>query len=229
MNYHMTLRSRNEKTGPIPVSTSSAKTCPPSCPFNRGGGCYAAGGPLAMHWAKVTSGERGESFASFLDSIVRLPDDALWRHNQAGDLPGFGDAIDADALASLVEANGGRRGFTYTHKPVTFGPHADANAAAVYAANRGGFTVNVSANNLADADAKAELGIGPVVVVLPADQQAKTLATPEGRKVIVCPATYRDDVTCSSCGLCANVWRNVIVGFPAHGSSKRKASAACSQ
>lgn len=51
------------------------------------------------------------------------------------------------------------------------------------------------------------------------------IATPKGRKVVVCPATHRDDVSCKTCGLCAVRDRKVIVGFPAHGVHKSRASA----
>ena len=69
MNFHLTLKSSNVKTGPIPVSTSSAATCPPTCPFNNGEGCYAGSGPLALHWKKVTEKTRGDQFAEFLNKI----------------------------------------------------------------------------------------------------------------------------------------------------------------
>jgi len=216
----LTLKSLNSKTGPIPVSTSTAATCPTSCPF-QGKGCYAESYPLKSRWDEVTDGRRGGSFDALLPQIAALPEGQLWRHNQAGDLPGVGDHIDTAALARLVAANKGRRGFTYTHKPM----HTAAARRAVAKANAGGFTVNLSANNLAHADTLAALAIAPVVVVLPSTVTGnQTLATPEGRRVTVCPATYRDDVTCASCGLCAKQ-RAVIVGFPAHGTYKRNASA----
>jgi hypothetical protein len=89
-----------------------------------------------------------------------------------------------------------------------------------------GFTVNLSANTLAHADQLAALNIGPVVVVQDAVEGTRAdTVTPEGRKVATCPATYRDDVTCASCGLCAVRDRKVIVGFPAHGAAKRAAAA----
>lgn len=222
MLTHMTLKSRNAKTGDIPVSTTSAESCPTSCPFNNmnAGGCYAASGPLGMHWAKVTNGERGEDWESFCNSVESLPTGQLWRHNQSGDLPGKGNAIDFGALSALVSANKGKRGFTYTHKPMT----NKRNRNAIRKANDGGFTINLSANNLSHADTLADLEIAPVVTVLPSDTVGKTLKTPQGRKVIVCPATYRDDVTCKSCGLCQKN-RAAIVGFPAHGVSKKRASA----
>lgn len=221
-NVSLTLVSRNAKTGPIPVSTTSAETCPPACPFNNKGGCYASNGPLAMFWQKVTARKLGASWDEFTKQVSKLNKGALWRHNQAGDLPGDGVAIDSIALAKLVRANNGKRGFTYTHYDSL--AHA-ANRRAIASANKAGFTINLSANNLAHADKLAALGIAPVAVVLPASVHGNVkLATPQGRKVVVCPATYRDSVSCASCGLCA-LQRNAIVGFPAHGVQKRKADA----
>jgi len=202
------------KTGPIPVSTSSKATCPDACPF-KSGGCYAQGGPLNIHWNKITSGERGTDFEGFLAAVKKIRRGQLWRHNQAGDLAGDNNVIDTKALKALVSANRGRKGFTYTHKPMTA-----ENMEAVRHANENGFTVNLSANNLRHADELKALNVGPVVVVLPSDQTKNTI-TPDGHKVVVCPAVIRDDVTCASCGLCQKQ-RNAIVGFPAHGIAKKK-------
>jgi hypothetical protein len=182
-----------------------------------GSGCYAESGPLALHWRKVTAGERGIDWESFVAIVDAMPLDTLWRHNQAGDLPGTGAAIDAARLTKLVRANNGKRGFTYTHKSMT----AD-NRRAVREANDNGFTINLSANNLAHADELSDLDIAPVVVVMPRD--AVNTLTPAGRKVVICPAETRDDVTCETCQLCARRDRNgIIIGFPAHGSGARRA------
>ena len=221
MNTHQiqfTRTSRNAKTGPMPVTTTSEETCASDCPLKHNG-CFAEGGPLAILWRKVTARKAGIAWADAMVSIKALPKGALWRHNQAGDLPGVGNNIDAAAMRQLVRANKGKRGFTYTHKPMT----AD-NADAVIDAIAHGFTVNLSANDLAHADKLAELGIAPIVVVLPADQTCAT-KTPAGRHVAICPATISDNVTCVTCGLCAMASRKSIIGFPAHGANKRKASA----
>lgn len=223
--YHLTLASGNAKTGSIPVSTSPSKTCPPSCPL-RGGGCYAQSGPLAWHWRRVSQGERGTSWGKFTASIAELPAGQLWRHNQAGDLPGTGDAIDSRALAQLVRANEGKRGWTYTHKPVVGdGNIATGNRASVRHANRNGFTINLSANNLRHADELKAADCGPVVVVVPGDS-AHTVYTPAGNRVVVCPAQRSEGVTCADCGLCARQ-RSVIVGFLAHGRSSKRVEALC--
>ena len=220
MKVHLTLKSRNAKTGPIPVSTTTAETCPTACPFNHGnaGGCYAASGPLALHWRKVTDGAAGTSFDRFLDSIRARPAGQLWRHNQAGDLIGAADEIDIAALDQLAAANAGKRGFTYTHKPA----ETALERAAIKRANDAGFTVNLSANDMAHADRLAALDIAPVVVVMPRDA-TENATTPDGRRVVVCPATQRDDVSCASCKLCARADRKVIVGFPAHGALAKRA------
>lgn len=224
LRVSLTLKSRNEKTGPIPVSTTTALTCPKACPFNRAndGGCYADGGPLRIQWDKVTNGKAGMAWDEFTEAVRALPNGQLWRHNQAGDLPGIGDEIDNSALDKLVQANTGKKGFTYTHKPMT-----PENIKAVKSSNNSGFTINLSGNNLSHADELADLNIGPVVVVLPADQRENTV-TPKGRKVVICPATQRDDVSCMTCGLCARL-RDAIVGFPAHGAAHKKANAIASR
>lgn len=225
MRVTLTLKSANRKTGPMPVSTTSADTCPPSCPL-QGAGCYAALGHVGMHWRKVTNGKTGTDWSGFCASVASLPADTLWRHNQAGDLPGAGDRIDAAQLRELVGANQDKRGFTYTHKPVAGSSYrATHNRRAVAAANRDGFTINLSANTLAHADELAQLEIGPVVVVLDAPEGIRAdTHTPAGRKVATCPATYRGDVTCLSCGLCQRQNRKVIVGFPAHGQQRAAAA-----
>ena len=219
---HLTMKSSNEKTGKIPVSTTEAQTCPAACPFNNAneGGCYAESGPLKMHWMKVSDKARGDTWPVFIGKIANLKADTLWRHNQAGDLPGRNDQLDATACMELAQANDGKRGFTYTHYDVL---GSKRNRMIVTQMNRSGFTVNLSANNVAHADQLADLDAGPVATVLPIDQTANTV-TPAGRKVVVCPATIRDDVSCASCQLCQRQ-RDFIIGFPAHGTSKKKADA----
>ena len=219
---HLTLVSRNMKTGPIPVSTTTAETCPDNCPL-KAKGCYAKGGPLAIHWRKVTEGKSGMNWDSFCHAIDGLPKGQLWRMNQAGDLPGVNDALDTIALGQLVQANRGKRGFTYTHKPLsTYEEHL-----AIKRANAQGFTINLSANSPTHADTLSDLDIGPVVTVLPQDQTENS-TTPAGRKIVVCPATIRDNVSCATCGLCQKVNRDCIIGFPAHGNGRKVASAIAS-
>ena len=202
MNYHLTIKSGNAKTGPIPVSTSA--------------------------------GRRGRDFPTFLrslaDTLAKLPARQLWRHNQAGDLPGKGNRTNRKQCIALakVSASAGSRGYTYTHKPCLDGesPAAPRNRETIAAMNRAGMTVNLSGNNPAHADRLADLAIAPVVAVLPSTHEGKTFATPAGRKGIVCPAQLPGSaVTCATCGLCAVADpRRPIVGFLAHGPAVRRAN-----
>jgi len=218
--FHITPKSKNAKVGKMAVTTSTAKTCPTSCPFKRNG-CYADSGPLKLHWDKVTEGERGDDWSTFISKIKDLPAGSKWRHNQAGDLPGDMEKLNDEKCIELAKANKGKRGFTYTHYDVL---DNFQNAITVNSMNHLGFTVNVSANNLEHADKLCDMDIAPVATVLPIEQTTNTV-TPKGRKVVVCPATYKDDVSCASCMLCEKWDRNVVVGFPAHGTSKKKAAA----
>jgi|TARA_R110000823_G_C15865939_1_gene493690 hypothetical protein len=231
--YHLTKKSKNKKVSDlknkvyVPVSTSSFSTCPDNCSLKKvitedgveTNGCYGDDYHLSMHWKKVSNGERVHT--DFMEQIAALPDGTLWRHNQAGDLAGDNNHIDGGELKKLVKANTGKRGYTYTHKPMD---NAN-NRNAVQHANNNGFIINLSAENLKQSDELADLGIAPVAVVLPSDHVGNT-KTPKGRKVIQCPATREGDTTtsCARCKLCA-ISRDFIIGFPAHGAGKNKANA----
>ncbi len=224
MLVKLTRISLNKKIGPIPCTISSKETCPPACPL-KNSGCYADSGPLAIHWNRLSKKEKisknDHNHNSLCDQIKTLPTGQLWRHNTAGDLPGKGNRINKKQLLDLVEANKGRKGFTYTHKPLT-----DHNIKLIRAANNGGFTVNISANNIAHADQiRAKFKDIPLTVVMPADQLANT-TTKAGHKIVICPAVKKSNVSCNTCKLCANPGREIIIGFPVHGAGKNKAACA---
>lgn len=208
-------RSGNRKTGPIPVSISSAETCPPSCKFY-GDGCYAEFHMLKRHWANVP--ENGLTWNQFLDKVRALPPGTLWRHNEAGDLPGIGIRLALDKFYRLILANQGRRGFTFTHKPIL--ACDTVTHAAIHFANESGFVVNLSADSLDQADWLAERRIAPVAVVVPTDFPLHG-TTPHGRPVVICPAETKG-LTCEDCQLCAYAKRKAIVGFRAHGQMKTR-------
>jgi hypothetical protein len=211
MKYHFIHSSANRKTGPIPVTYSQRETCPPSCPHYRAD-CYAEDFLTRLAWDKVPA--RGGSLGELCASIAALPAGQLWRMNIAGDLPGQGEELDPAALGQIVAANAGRRGFTYTHKKT---PEA---LEWIHHANAWGFTVNLSADDVGEADALADTEAGPVCAIVPSDTPEKTY-TPAGRTVIVCPAQTREGVSCVTCQLCARPDRGVIIGFRAHGTRAR--------
>ena len=215
--FHLTPVSSNKKVGPIPVTTSSRSTCPDVCPL-KANGCYPEYGPLKIHWDAVSSGKRGGSLDDLCTQIKTLPKGQLFRFWQAGDFPGDGKALDTSSMLALIRANQGRRGFGYSH----YDPTVEHNANLIRSANERGLTINLSANNLEHADQLADTGAGPVVTILPMDAP-RTLKTPAGRHVAVCPAEYTDGLNCARCGVCAVEQRKTIIGFRAHGSGKAKA------
>lgn len=223
MKYSFTRISRNIKTGPIPVTMSHKETCPTACPL-KSSGCYAESGNVNIHWNNISTGKRGMDWSELIDNIKALPKGQLFRHNVAGDLLHAGQMLDSLMLDQLTEAANGKQGFTYTHHRVT-GQDVTAahNREEVYRANAGGFTVNLSANSPEHADELFSLGIAPVVTLVDIDAP-KISHTPAGRAIVVCPAVTTDGVTCASCGLCAKRDRRSIVGFPVHGTSKKKAA-----
>ncbi len=142
--------------------------------------------------------------------------------------------IDADYFDALLDAvpNKGQS-FTYTH----FSWHKWADKL-----KPGKTVVNFSADTLVSAAAASRAV--PTVVVLPESEWEngkKTSAPLFGRTnnrgdlivsdrvpVVRCPAEYRDGFSCRDCGngdpLCARLDRNFIIGFTAHGASKKKAA-----
>lgn len=208
-------KSANAKIGAIPCTTTDKHSCPDSCAL-KNTGCYAESGFYTrVNWNKVTSGERGDTWETLCASVAKLPEGQLWRHNVAGDLPHEHQLIDGTKVAALVAANGGRKGFTYTHHNMDH----KANRDAIVASNAGGFTINLSADNPTMADTLVGLGIAPVVSVVP-PEQVTNFVTKGGHKVVICPAAIREGVTCATCKMCAIGDRKTIIGFPAHGATK---------
>lgn len=232
--FLITHKSGNRITGPIMITTSPRSTCPTACPFRKDGDtseaglCYAEHGHLGHYiWNGLDKTKAGQmisdripvySFNDLEKVIKALPSDTLWRHNQAGDLPSDDKkTIAVDRLRKLIAANEGRRGFTYTHFDVV---KHQSNREAVREANIKGFTVNLSADTLEEADELANTECGPITVVVSAEQMTNTV-TPAGRKVIICPARVNEGMTCATCAICATQ-RKAIVAFPALGPAKSK-------
>jgi hypothetical protein len=222
LRFHLTLRSSNVKTGPIPVSSSPRATCAPSCPFLKNG-CYGESYPMKFHWDKVSDGTRGVSAPEFFRLIAALLPGTYWRHNQIGDLPANLGRISRRFLRGLVAANKGKRGYTYTHHNLSLGE----NLSLLRSANRQGFTVNISTETESAADSAIAAGL-PAVLTVPSTEQRKVWQTAAGNRVVTCPAQRVEDLTCMACELCHKRPSKLIIAFLAHGSGKNKVNAAIS-
>lgn len=220
MFYQFVKKSGNAKIGSMACTNSTKKTCPPACPL-RWKGCYAeAGFHTRLNWDKLTAGERGGTWEELMAHIAAIPSGEIWRHNVSGDLPPIAEnEISNCAVNDLITANRGKRGFTYTHYPMD-----RTNARIVRQANNSGFTINASANTLAQAADYHRRGLPTVTLVSDSQNGDQWRKLERGKMTVVqCPAEYREDVTCKSCGLCARSKRDVVVGFTVHGTQKKTA------
>lgn len=219
--FSLTRISSNKKTGPIATSYTSSNSCPETCPL-KGSGCYAELGPTALHWRKV-SDKTQQGIDWFINELDTLKRGSMFRHNVAGDLPHSAGIIDKEALGRITEAVAARslKAFTYTHHL----PDRGSNALVLAAANAGGFTVNLSANNVQQAIAYAGTYRLPVVTIVePAFWQGCKSQNVDGKTFVRCPAEYLDSVQCIDCKLCAVSTRETIIGFTVHGTRKNKAA-----
>jgi len=131
--------------------------------------------------------------------------------------------LDAEYLDALLDAVP-RKGvsFTYSHfDPLVYGWGKKLK--------EGKTVINFSTESPAAAAASIYNGV-PSVVVLREDywQGSKTQSAPFDVKIVRCPAEYREGFSCRDCGngvpLCARLDRDYIIGFTAHGPSKKKAA-----
>jgi hypothetical protein len=214
----LTTVSGNAKVGPIPVSTTEEKSCPKECSLN-GNDCYARFGPLSIHWKKVGSG-RGDNWDSFCKRVGKFLKNQLWRHNQAGDLPQDENGkIDKKKCEKLLKASSHTRGWTYTH----YNPFDSHNQKIIKKMNKSsGMTVNLSSDNVSQADEFFKLGIAPVVTILPENCEKTGNFTPGGIPIVICPAQKVENMNCATCKLCQVKNRKSIVGFIAHGTAKKR-------
>ena len=218
--FKLTARSSNRKTGPIATTMSSAETCPDTCPFNKGGGCYAAGGPTAIHWGRLTRRETGGDWMALVHEIrdAKLKPGTLLRHNVAGDLPHDGGKIRADILRTLtgIFLDAGLIPFTYTHHK-----QDGFNLPPIRDAINAGFTINLSCDSEAQASERYRDGL-PAVCVVPSTDQRRSWTDQDGVKFQTCPAQLKDGITCQACQLCTKADRACVVAFRSHGTSHKR-------
>ena len=218
----LTMSSKNVKVGAMPASTTSEGTCPPTCSFIVDGKktCYPKVGFFTrLHWEAVSSGKRGDNWNAFCSRVGTFPIAQRWRHNVAGDLYGSRGRLNRRNCMRLARSAKHTRGWTYTHY------RGARNLETVKAMNSvGGFTVNMSADTMREADTFFAAGL-PTVVVLPMDAPHRGNVTPMGVPIVVCPAQTQDTMTCLKCGLCQIGQRKSIVGFLAHAKNAKSISA----
>ena len=178
-------------------------------------------GPLALHWNKVSNGDRGKGWRDHLADLATLPLLSPLRLNQSGDLPHSAGKISRRYLVALLDVIKRRklRAWTYTHHDLVKGENAELLRRAV----RSGLTINISTETVEAADAVIAAGL-PATITVPSTEKRTAWFTPEQNFVMVCPE-QRDgrDVTCADCTLCHNRGKRVVIAFKAHGTRKATA------
>jgi len=208
--------SANRKTGPVAVTYVSQASCPTTCTF-RGAGCYAELGMTGIHTSRVNQSK---------DSAVALARkeaaaiDALKTTHRPMRLHVVGDCKTPDAArivsaaSERYTAKNGQPTWTYTHAWRSVPREA-----------WGRVSVLASVETLADAAKALKRGYASAVVVGSFPSDGKAYSTPDGLKVIPCPAQTAHK-TCIECRLCMNadslVDRKAVIAFEAHGSRKNK-------
>ena len=220
MQVAITHASGNSQTGAMPVTVTERQSCPETCPFFEKG-CYGKYHLQGVHWRAVSDHKRGVSWDEFITQVSKFAPAQLWRHNVTGDLPHILGDINPRMVDSLVRANRGKKGFTFSHHVLN-----DHNVQVIQDANARGFTINASTESVEVADSvMSEHGI-PAVAVIPSTESRRFFHTESGRKVIVCPAKiHKGKVNCASCGLCQQSDREFIIAFPSHGTAKKAVDA----
>lgn len=215
--------SSNKKIGPMSCSMTEKKSCPSSCMWKTKG-CYGLYGNVNIHWNRLNkSNDERYDWKNFIKQVSQLHPKQIWRHNVVGDLPGVGNRVDKRKMMELIRANNSKV-ICFTHKPVLGNSkQAKKNRQLIALANKKGFCISLSADNLSHADQLCDLKVAPVVVVLPQDA-IENILTPKGRRVLVCPQQRNERLTCSICQICSKKNREFIVGFRAHGCAKKHVS-----
>lgn len=216
-DIHLTARSGNSKTGPIPVTYRPMSTCPAECPF-LGNGCYGTGRIFAL-------ANKYAATMRAVDMLAKLahrdPNARFLRDRVVGDILDGSGAIDHEYVETVaaVAIAAGLIPFGYSHVWRRF------TAADVRRIARTGYVMNASCETREDVRRAINLGM-PAVIASDILEDGETFERPDGvtLRVVTCPAQTRDDTTCATCGLCARAERRSVVRFHIHGTARRRAA-----
>jgi hypothetical protein len=226
------VSSTNEKIGGCATTYAAQASCPDSCVFKDGGGCYAENGRIAMGMTIPLNEAAAGRGVSALD-VARAEADAIdqmvvrkgrpLRLHTVGDCPTDECARIVSAAAERYMQRGGGPVWTYTH--------------AWREVNRDSWgTVHVLASCETPLDVKLAHECRYATSVTLEDFPGRKLFhmvwkgrtvgtswTEPAVKVIPCPAQTTEGVTCASCRLCMDTPRlreqRLTIGFAVHGTA----------
>lgn len=216
-------RSSNEKIGDAATTYAAQTSCPSSCAFFAGGGCYAENGRiysgvtgplnLVAERAGLTALDVAVEEAAAIDALD-VPAGRPLRLHTVGDCRTEEAARVVAGAADRYMARGGGPVWTYTHA-----------WRVVDRASWGRVSVLASCETPAQVELARGRGYAPSIVLeafaVPHRYDAETgFGTVD---VLPCPAQTKEDVTCSSCRLClddgALAGRGYAIAFEVHGTA----------
>jgi hypothetical protein len=224
-------KSGNEKIGESSTTYVEQRSCPDSCVFFDGGGCYAEDGPVgkfvtqplnraAALFANATPEEIAEAEADAIDRMEVMPDRPLRLHTVGDCKTDEAARIVAAAAVRYVERGGGSV-WTYTHA-----------WREVDRESWGSVHVLASCETPEDVRDAHARGYASSIVVeeFSSDRRyswlmkrtAVGVGLPVHVDMVPCPAQTREGVSCSSCRLCMDSGRllaeGITIGFAIHGT-----------
>jgi len=215
-----TARSSNTKTGDVPTAwigrtREATRTSCAGCPLlgtaERAGGCYAHSGQPATALASVRRAERTDPTRYTLVSAIgkRHKQARMVRVSAIGDIGRSGADIARGIVGTVKAAGLSLVGYTHHWQETD-----------VRTSWRG--RLMASCDTPGDVDRALADGWRATLVV--PEDHPRVSATPNGARVVVCPAQARPDagVTCNACRLCDASRPGPVIAFRAHGSTKAR-------
>jgi len=205
-------RTISEKTGNIPqgyigrtVEEAEASCSVAACelrPDGHDGGCYAWSGTPSLILRRTVARSKPVHQQSLAEAIAKRHRGA--RYARLGTI-GDPAILTRDQVVAIRDTlrDAGLGMLAYTHGWWDRGHHLKG-------------LVMASCDNLEEVDASVSEG-WRASVVLDADGPAK-VRTPEGRRVVVCPAQRLERVDCNRCGACDASRPGPVIGFRRHGA-----------
>ena len=215
--------TRNKKLGHMAYISAPASNCDDNCPFNHGGGCYAANPPFSWIWGKHQSGvsRHSVSYPQMLTSVRQMPRDSKLRFFVGGDFPKNGTgSVDCIKATQMAKASIGKKTIIFTHHQPWSGN--GAWGATIRNLKPIGFQVNVSCESEQQVDAYIADGIDCVLTV-PSTETRKQWRTAGGNRVRICPNQVTNGaVTCERCMLCNSRPDDMAIAFKGHGTRVKR-------
>lgn len=214
-------RSANKKIGACAATYAAQASCPKSCAFYNGGGCYAENGMLYSGVTKplndtaellhATPVDVAIAEAAVIDELEAIPGRPMRLHT-VGDCTTDECALIVSAASERYMARGGGPVWTYTHA-----------WRLVDRESWGAVSALASCETPEQVELALARGYAPSIVVDEFEQRTKYVLSSSGLELLPCPAQTHDHIACSDCRLCMNDGglreRGYAIAFEVHGTA----------